>query len=106
MSASEDGTVRIFDARKQGNATRVLSEHTEFNDAIYHPLTPNLIATVDGEGLALLIDVRKIGDESIASEIAVLQVRSIMSLVSFGCDSNLLWFRLVRHGHYRASSTF
>lgn len=78
MSASEDGTVRQFDLRlsSANKSTFILRQPDEVNDAIYHPLTPDLFAMADNSSRMLLLDARSIrNDGSQASSMALVRVR-------------------------------
>lgn len=76
LSASEDGMVHQYDLRSSSSKSAfTVGENTDINDAIYHPLTPELFASCDGEGRMLLIDSRSIGEGDILSKIAVVNVR-------------------------------
>lgn len=76
-SCSEDGTVRRFDTRVQGE-TGILLSDTSFNSVVYNPVLPQQFATADEEGTLLLHDARMAFTKKPkdARDAAVLQVRS------------------------------
>ncbi|GAA5903266.1 hypothetical protein JCM6882_008122 [Rhodosporidiobolus microsporus] len=87
LSASSDGTLRLFDTRTQPGCVGILADHHSMDDVAFHPLTPDVFAYGGEDGHVGLVDARTAfggarasgaagrvnADASIVSEVAVMQ---------------------------------
>jgi hypothetical protein len=91
LSASSDGTIRLFDTRTQPGCIGILADEHSMDGVEYHPSTPDIFAYSGEDGHVGLVDGRMAWSDTngarangggvervaghIVSEVAVVQVR-------------------------------